>query len=80
MKRTRNVAPVLQIVEEIPQTYYPCLYPAAYIYQLARFGDLMSCGSEDIFKMHPVSCTNTHHDVADLLNHGMVKNTKVYMS
>ena len=26
--------------------------------------------------MHPVSCTNTHHDVADLVNHEMVKNTK----
>ena len=21
------------------------------------------------FKMHPVSCTNTHHDVTDLVNH-----------
>ena len=27
--------------------------------------------------MHFVSCTNTHHDVADLVNHGMVKNTKL---
>ena len=26
--------------------------------------------------MHPVSCTNTHHDVTDLVNHGIVKNTK----
>ena len=23
--------------------------------------------------MHPVSCANNHHDVADLVNHGMVK-------
>ena len=23
--------------------------------------------------MHPVSCTNTHHDVTDLANHSMVK-------
>ena len=23
-------------------------------------------------KMHPVSCTNTHHDVTDLVNYGMV--------
>ena len=22
--------------------------------------------------MHPVLCTNTHHDVTDLVNHGMV--------
>ena len=26
--------------------------------------------------MHPVSCTNTHHDVRDLVNHGIVKDTK----
>ena len=26
--------------------------------------------------MQPVSCANTHHDVTDLVNHGMVKNTK----
>ena len=23
--------------------------------------------------MDPASCTNTHHDLRDLLNHGMVK-------
>ena len=26
--------------------------------------------------MHLVSCTNTHHDVSDLVNHGMTKNRK----
>ena len=31
--------------------------------------------------MHLVSCTNTHHcDVIDLVNHGMVKNTKTWIS
>ena len=40
----------------------------------------MSCGSKDIFKMHPVLCTNTHHDITDLVNHGMVKNTKTWIS
>ena len=30
--------------------------------------------------MHPVLCTNTHHDVTDLVNHGMVKNTKTWIS
>ena len=30
--------------------------------------------------MHPVSCTNTHHDMADLENHRMVKNTKSWTS
>ena len=27
--------------------------------------------------MHPVSWTNTHHDVTDLVNHGMVKKIKI---
>ena len=27
--------------------------------------------------MHPVSFTNTHHDIRDLVNHGMFKNTKL---
>ena len=31
-------------------------------------------------KMYPVSCTNTHHDVTDLLNHGMAKITKTWIS
>ena len=28
-------------------------------------------------KMHPVSFTNTHHDITDLVNHGIVKNTEI---
>ena len=28
-------------------------------------------------KMHHISCTNTHRDITDLVNHGMVKNTKL---
>ena len=31
-------------------------------------------------KMHFVSCTNTHCDITDLVNHGMVKNTKTWIS
>ena len=31
-------------------------------------------------KMHSVLCTNTHHNVTDLVNHGMVKNTKTWVS
>ena len=31
-------------------------------------------------KMHPVSCTNIYHDVTDLVNHEMVKNTKSWIS
>ena len=50
----------------------------ACIYQLTKFGGLV------VFKryiwMHPVSCANTHHDVTDLVNYGMVKNTKTWIS
>ena len=28
-------------------------------------------------KMHSILCTNIHHDVTDLVNHRMVKNTKL---
>ena len=31
-------------------------------------------------KMLPVSCTDTYHDVTDLVNHGMVRNTKKWIS
>ena len=31
-------------------------------------------------KMHLVSCTNTHRDITDLVNHGMVKNTEAWIS
>ena len=30
-------------------------------------------------KMHPASCNNTHHDVTDLVNHGMIENTKTWI-
>ena len=50
------------------------------IYQLTKFAGLMRCGSKDIFKIHPVSWTNNHHDVTSLVNHGIVKNTKTWIS
>ena len=31
-------------------------------------------------KMYLFSCTNTHHDVTDSVNYGMVKNTKTWIS
>ena len=31
-------------------------------------------------KMHLISCTNTHCDITDLVNHGMYKNTKTWVS
>ena len=30
--------------------------------------------------MHPLSITDTHHNVTDLVNHGMVRNTKTGIS
>ena len=36
----------------------------------------MSCGSRHS-KMHLASCTNTYHDVTDLVNHEKVKNAKL---
>ena len=39
----------------------------------------MSCGSKDS-KMHLLSCINTHCEVTDLVNHGMIKNTKTWTS
>ena len=70
LKRTWNFALVLKLFKRFLK-----VIALAYIYQLAKFGGLMSCGSKDP-KMHPVSCTTTHHDITDLINHGMVKNTK----
>ena len=53
----------------------------AYICQLAKFDDLMR---ELLFKRYIQKCTvlrtNTHPDVTDLINHGMVKNTRTYIS
>ena len=51
--------------------------------ELVRIGDLKDILKSWWFKelvvqkiyskTHPVSCTNTHHDVTDLVSHGMVK-------
>ena len=49
-----------------------------YIYQLAKFGYLMSCGSKNIFKNKPCLMNCTHHDVINLGNNEIVnKNTKI---
>ena len=49
-----------------------------YIYELTKIVDLISCGSKDIFK-NAVLCTNAHHDITDLVNHAMVRNTKIWI-
>ena len=75
LKRTRKLVPVIPIVQKILKTFFLLSF-----YQLAKFGDLMICSSKDAFKKYFVSCTNTNHDVTDLVNHEMVKNMKTKMS
>ena len=77
MKRTWNLASVPQLVQKIPENYWPWIYLSI---GQAKFGDLMSVVENIYSKMRPVSCTNTHHDMTDLVNHGMVKNTKTWTS
>ena len=48
LKRNCNLAPALPIVQIIPETI-----ALAYIYQLTKFADLMSCGSKDMVKNAP---------------------------
>ena len=67
MKRTWNLVPVLQRFMKVILVY---------IYRLAKFGGLMSCGSKDILKNAPCLM----HDITDLVNHGLVKNTKHWIS
>ena len=45
-----------------------------------KFGDLIVVVQMIYWKIHPVSCTNTHHDATGLVHHGMVKNTKIWTS
>ena len=52
----------------------------SYIYQLAMFGGLRVTVRKIYSKMHPVSCTNTHHDVTDLIKHGIFENTETWIS
>ena len=76
MKRTWNLAPVSRIVQKITENYCNCLYlSTSQVWWLPdlRFKNIYS-------KMHLISCTNTHHDVCDLVNHGIVKNTKTWIS
>ena len=40
----------------------------------------MSCDSKDIIQKCTVSFTIVYHDITDLLNHGMVENTKAWIS
>ena len=74
-KRTWNLAPVSQIVHKITENYCTCLYLSA-----GQVWWLHDLWFKRYSEMHLVSCTNTHRDVTDLVNHGMVKNTKIWIS
>ena len=76
LKRAWNLAPVYQIFQKIPENYCPCLYLSITRvwwpneFWLKRY----------IQKMHLVLCTNTPHDVTDLVIYRMVKNRKTWIS
>ena len=75
MKRAWNLAPVIQVIQMISEKYWRCLYLS--IDQAWWVNELWL---KRYSKMHSVSYTDTHHDVTDLLNHGMVKNRKTWIS
>ena len=62
-----NLAPLLQIVQKIPENCCYCLYLSTG--QVWWLNGLWF--KRYIQKMHPISCTNTHHDITDLVSHGI---------
>ena len=64
-------SPSPQNFSKDPENY--CLW----LYHLAKCVDLWFVGQKIYSNMHPVSCANTHHDVTDLVNHGIVKNIRI---
>ena len=73
-KRTWNLAPVLQIVQKITENYCPRLYlSGVQVWWLHEFW----------FKRYIQKCTLPHLLIliaTDSVNHGMVKNTKTWIS
>ena len=72
LKRTWNLAPVLQIVQKITENCCSYLYISV--------GQIWSCGSKDIFKNAPsLMCrySSWRHRFG---RHGIVKNTKTWIS
>ena len=52
-----------------------CINKNSEMFQDKRMHEMKNRFKKEIFVVS-VSCTNIHHDVPDLVNHGMVKNTK----
>ena len=59
---------------KIPGNYCRCLYLSG-----GQVGWINELWFKRYLKMHPVFCNNTHHDVTDFVNHGMIKNTKTWI-
>ena len=75
LKKTWNLAPVLQTAQKISENYWPCLHLS--IGQVWHLNEMFRRYIQKIIqkiysKMHLASCTNTHRDVTDLVNHCMV--------
>ena len=71
LKRTWSLAPVLQTVQKITENYCPSLYLS--VGQVWLLNGLW-------FKRYIQKCTLSHCDVTDSVNHGVVKNTKTWIS
>ena len=69
LKRTWELAPVLQIIQKIPESYCLCLHQST---------DQFWWRNELWFKRYIQKCTlshvlNTHHEVTVLINREMLK-------
>ena len=61
-----------KLFKKIPENYCFCLHLS--IGQVWRVNELKF---KRYIQKYTVSRTNTHHDVTDLVSHGLVKNTKI---
>ena len=77
LKRTWNLAPVLQIIQTISKKYCPC---SVSVDQVWLVNELWF---KRYIQKYTIWCTtniNTHHDVTYLVNQWMVKNKKTWIS
>ena len=75
LKRNWNLTVAHRIVQKISKNYCPCLYLS-----IGQVWWLNELWFKKYIQKYTVSCTNTHHDITDLANHGMVENTKPWIS
>ena len=75
---------ISQDVQKITENYCPCLLCLLiYFYIYINWSSLVTSWVvvQKIYsKMYLVSCTNTHRDMTDSVNHGMAKNIKTSIS